>query len=511
MPLNKEWTLLNDPNSAKLIIVGTGFGGMAAAIRLLQEGEEDFIILERRDDVGGVWRDNQYPGCACDVESHLYSLSFAPNPDWSDSFSGQAEIYDYLKKTARQFGLMKYIRFQHEVKRMDWNDANGEWVVQTNKGEFRARLVVGAFGALSDPAIPHLKGIEKFKGETFHSAVWPKEFNPKGRRVAVVGTGASAIQFIPAIQPDVAQLHVFQRTPAWVIPRMDGPISHTKKKLYQRFPLLRKATRLKIYLKREFMVLGFRYPKNMKLVKKVALKNLHDAIKDSELREKLTPSYEIGCKRILLSNIYYPALAQPNVTVNTNGIAEVTEDGVIDSRGGRAEVDTIIFGTGFQVTDLPFSHHIYGREGRSMSKEWAGSPKAYMGTTVAGFPNLFLLQGPNTGLGHSSVILMMEAQVNHMIKVLNHMKKNSLEIIEPSQEAQQRFVMETDNSMKGTVWTSGRCASWYLDSTGRNSTLWPGYTFTFRRLVAKLKTDDYVGRSVTAVDKTEEPGLRIIR
>ncbi|WP_462413570.1 flavin-containing monooxygenase [Neobacillus sp. Marseille-QA0830] len=485
-------------SQAKVIIIGSGFAGIAAAVRLLQEGEQDFLILERGNEVGGVWRDNQYPGCACDVESHLYSLSFAPNPAWSRNFSQQREIFAYLKDVARKFELKEHIRFQHEVRRMDWDHTNGEWIIQTTGGNFQALLVVGAFGALSDPAIPHLKGMETFKGETFHSATWPKDFDPKSKRVAVVGTGASAIQFIPEIQPDVAYMHVFQRTPAWVIPRMDGPISESKQKLYSRFPLLQKSTRLKIFLKRELLLLGFRNPKNMKVVEKMALKNIHDAIKDPVLREKLTPNYRIGCKRILLSNTYYPALAQDNVSVNTAAIAEVTEDGIIDSNGTKAEVDTIIFGTGFQVTDLPFAHHIYGRKGHSLAKEWEGSPKAYMGTTVAGFPNLFLLQGPNTGLGHTSVILMIEAQVNHMMKVIHHMNQNKLDIMEPTPAAQQRFVEQSEKSMKGTVWTAGGCASWYLDSTGRNSTLWPSYVYSYQRLAAKFKAKDYMGRRLSA-------------
>lgn len=502
-------------NKTKVIIIGTGFAGIAAAARLMQEGEKDLIILERGNDVGGVWRDNQYPGCACDVESHLYSLSFAPNPNWTRSFSPQSEIYDYLKWCAKKFGLMDLIRFQHEVKRMDWDDTSGEWVLQTSKGLFKARFVVGAFGALSDPAIPKLKGIEKFQGETFHSASWPKDFDIKGRRVAVVGTGASAIQFIPEIQPEVKALHVFQRTPAWVIPRMDGPISPAKQSIYARFPLLQKAARLKIYLQRELLLIGFRNPKRMKVVKNMALKNMYNTIQDPILREKLTPNYTIGCKRIMLSNTYYPALAQSNVHVNTDGIAEVTEDAVIDFKGEKAEVDTIIFGTGFQVTDLPLSHHVYGREGHSLAKEWDGSPKAYMGTTVAGFPNLFILQGPNTGLGHSSVILMMEAQVNHIISVLKHMNKNKLDSIEPTREAQQRFVEDTEKSMEGTVWTSGGCASWYLDKTGRNSTLWPSYTFTFRRKLSKFHAKDFTSRRISPVigesmKKQEPPNSQVL-
>lgn len=498
-------------NRAKVVIIGLGFAGIAAAIRLKQEGENDFIILERGHDVGGVWRDNHYPGCACDVESHLYSLSFAPNPNWSRRFSPQSEIYAYLQDCAKRFGLLKHVRFHHEVKRMDWQEESGQWLIQTNNGEFESRITVGAFGALSDPSIPNLKGIDKFKGEAFHSAAWPKDFNPKGKRVAVVGTGASAIQFIPAIQPDVDSMHVFQRTPAWVMPRPDSEIRPAMQKLYRKMPMLQRAARFKIYVQRESFVLGFRNPKIMKKVKSLALHHMRKAVKDPILREKLTPDYTICCKRILLSNTYYPALAEPNVDVVTTGIAEITEDSVVDVKGHKVEVDTIIFGTGFKVTDLPFAHYIFGKDGRSMADVWNGSPEAYAGTTVSGYPNLFILQGPNTGLGHSSVIFMVEAQIDHMIKVLKHMHKEQIDIIEPHLSAQKNFVKETEESMQGTVWTAGGCDSWYLDRTGRNSTLWPGYTFSFRKLVAKLKRQDYEGRRAAVSANEAAPFLRQVK
>ncbi len=476
----------------KIVIVGAGFAGLAAAIRLKQEGEHDFIILERGSQVGGVWRDHHYPGCACDVESHLYSFSFAPNPKWRNKFGRQGEILTYLNEVTSAYDIKDQICFFHEVRRMDWIDSKSKWRIQTNQVEFQASFVIGAFGALSEPAIPSIKGIERFQGEKFHSAHWHKTYTSKGKRVAVIGTGASAIQFIPEIQPEAQQLIVFQRTAPWVVPRLDGPIRESTQALYQRFPFLQKLARLKVYLLREIRVMGFRHPRMMKKAEQIALEHLNTAVQEPELRKKLTPTYRMGCKRILLSNTYYPALANPNVQVNTNRIQEVTEDGVIDSSGQKVEVDTIIFGTGFQVTEMLFARSIYGRNGTSLSEEWKGSPKAYMGTTVVGFPNLFLLQGPNTGLGHTSVILMMEAQVEHLIKTIRYMKKKTLKTIEPSEKAQQRFIDETDESMKGTVWTAGGCSSWYLDQTGRNSTLWPGYTFSFRKKATQWNVGDYV-------------------
>lgn len=479
-------------HKTKLIIIGSGFSGIAAGARIKQEGEDDFIILERSGDVGGVWRDNRYPGCACDVESHLYSFSFAPNPEWSRKFSPQPEILDYLKKCMKDFGLIKHIRFHHEVLRLDWDEAHSEWRIRTNNGEFSAQFVIGAFGALSNPSIPRLNGIESFKGEVFHSADWPVTFNPKGRRIAVIGTGASAIQFIPHLQPHARFLHVFQRTPAWVIPRLDGTISRKRRKLYKQFPLLQKMARLEIYLKREALVLGFRHPKWLKIVEKIAVKHINNAIKNPALLEKLTPRYKIGCKRILLSNTYYPTLSQPNVDVNVHGVSEMTEDAVIDTRGNKVPVDAVIFGTGFQVTELPMAKNIFGRNGHSLLEKWKGSPKAFMGTTIAGFPNFFVLQGPNTGLGHSSVILMIEAQVEHILKALKHVEQNKLTSIEPSIVSQHRFVALTDKLMQGTVWNTGGCHSWYIDETGRNSTLWPGFTFSFKKKAAWWNKKNYI-------------------
>ncbi|UYZ23916.1 flavin-containing monooxygenase [Mesobacillus jeotgali] len=485
-------------NKARIIIIGSGFAGIAAAVRLKQAGENDFIILERGEDVGGVWRDNRYPGCACDVESHLYSLSFAPNPNWSHKFSSQPEIYAYLQDCAKKFDLISHVRFRHEVKRMEWNEDTCEWYVATSQGDFNAQMVVGAFGALSNPAIPKLKGLDTFAGEAFHSSNWPKNFEPKGKRIAVIGTGASAIQFIPALQPEVDYMTVFQRTPAWVVGRPDQKISPTKQKLYSKFPLLQKATRLGIYIRRELLGIAFRNPKYMKIVAKAALSNMYRSIKDPVLREKLTPDYIIGCKRILQSNVYYPAMAAPNVNVVTSEVVEVTEDSIIAADGTEAKVDSIIFGTGFQITDIPFARYIFGKNGQRLADVWAGSPKAYLGTTVSGFPNLFIMQGPNTGLGHTSVIYMIEAQIKQMMGVLKHMQKNQLDIIEPSMDAQKGFVENTEKSMKGTVWTSGGCKSWYLDHTGRNSTLWPGSTYSFRRLASRVITGNYVGDQASA-------------
>jgi cation diffusion facilitator CzcD-associated flavoprotein CzcO len=478
--------------SARVAIIGSGFGGLGAAIRLKQEGFEDFVILERASDVGGTWRDNTYPGCACDVESHLYSFSFAPNPEWTHSFSPQPEIWAYLKRCARDFGLLPHIRFQHEVREAVWEEDAQQWRIETSQGSFTASVLVMAAGALSEPRLPQLPGLENFQGKVFHSARWEHDYDLTERRVAVVGTGASAIQFVPEIQPHVSKLHIFQRTPPWIVPRRDRRLSERERRLFRRFPAAQRAVRASIYLFRELFLLGFRHLWLAGQIEKLARRHLERQVTDPTLRAKLLPDYAIGCKRILISNNYFPSLMRSNVEVITEGIAEVRASSIVDRSGVEREVDAIIFGTGFRVTDPPLAAHIRGREGRTLAEVWAGSPQAHAGTTVAGFPNLFILLGPNTGLGHNSVVYMIEAQIEHLMAALKYMWRRGACAIEPRPEAQSAFVAEVQKRMEGTVWIAGGCASWYLDSTGRNSTIWPDFTWRFRRRVARLNRDEYV-------------------
>lgn len=475
-----------------IAIIGSGFGGLGTAMRLKQEGIEDFVILERAGDVGGVWRDNTYPGCACDVESHLYSFSFAPNPEWSHSFSRQSEIWDYLRRCAKDYGVLPHLRFGHEVREAAWEQHAQRWRLETSQGIFMASVLVAAAGSLSDPAMPKLRGSENFKGKVFHSARWDHEFDLKGRRIAVIGTGASAIQFVPAIQPLVGTLHVFQRTAPWIMPRRDRPLAERERQRFRRYPLAQRAARAAIYSLREILGFAFRHPWAIRFLERVALRHLKRDVADPALRAKLTPTYTIGCKRILISNDYLPALTQPNVELVTDGIAEVREHSIVTTDGTERQVDAIIFGTGFHVTDLPFARHIRGRDGRTLSETWAGSPKAHVGTTVAGFPNLFLLQGPNTGLGHTSVIYMLEAQIEHVLSAVRYMRRRRVAAIEPRPEVQQSYVADIDQRLAGTVWNSGGCLSWYLDANGRNSTIWPRDTWRFRRRVARLRPHEYL-------------------
>jgi len=475
-----------------IAIIGSGFGGLGTAIRLKQQGITDFVILERAGEVGGVWRDNSYPGCACDVESHLYSFSFAPNPDWSHSFSRQPEIWDYLRRCATDYGLLPQLRFNHEVREAVWESDAQRWRIETSVGTYTASVLVAAAGSLSDPAMPQLQGLENFRGKMFHSARWDHDFDLTGRRVAVIGTGASAVQFVPAIQPQVRKLHIFQRTAPWLVPRRDRPLAERERERFRRYPLTQRILRAGIYSLREIFGFAFRHPWAMRYFERMARRHLEAAVTDPLLRAKLTPDYTIGCKRILISNDYFPALTQPNVELVTDRIIEVRENSIVSQDGTERFADAIIFGTGFQVTNLPFARHIHGRDGRTLSEVWAGSPKAHVGTTVAGFPNLFLLQGPNTGLGHTSVILMLEAQIEHVLSAVSFMRRNNVAAMEPRPEAQTAYIADIDQRMQRTVWNSGGCMSWYLDVNGRNSTLWPRTTWRFRRRVSRLAPSEYL-------------------
>ncbi len=477
--------------AVRVAIVGSGFSGLGAAARLKRGGVDDFIILERAADVGGTWRDNTYPGCACDVESHLYSLSFAPEPGWTHRFSRQPEIWRYLQRCAREFDLVPHIRFDHEVRRAEWDGAARRWQIETTHGRFAAQILVLATGPLSAPSIPPLAGLDRFRGRAFHSAQWDHSCDLAGRRVAVVGTGASAIQFVPEIQKAVGRLYVFQRTAPWVIPRPDAPIAEWRRRLYAGLPLLQRAVRLLVYAYREVWIVLFRHPALMTQMQRAAVRFLERSVPDPALRAKLTPDYTMGCKRIMLSNDYYPALVRPNVEVITDPIVEVREHSIVAGDGVERDVDAIIFGTGFRVTDPPIAGEIVGRDGRSLRDAWAGSPKAHVGTTVVGFPNLFVLLGPNSGLGHNSVVYMSEAQTEHLVGAIRFMDRRGLDAIEPTDAAQRAFVADVDRRMRGTVWLAGGCASWYLDRTGRNSTLWPGTSWSYYRRASAFDARDY--------------------
>ena len=473
-------------------IVGNGFSGLGTAIRLRQAGVDDFLVFERHADVGGTWRDNSYPGCACDVPSHLYSFSFAPNPAWSRSFSAQPEIHAYLQHVSARYGIDALTRNDHEVLDATWEDADQRWRVTTTQGVWTADVLVLGSGALSDPSFPDVPGLSDFAGEVFHSATWRHDLDLTSRRVAVIGTGASAIQFVPEIAPLVGHMAVFQRTPPWILPRRDRAITGVEKALFRWFPPAQRLVREAIYWARESFVIGFKSPRRMAAVGRLAERHMRHQVSDPELREKITPTYSPGCKRLLLSNTYLPALDRDNVEVVTDRIERVTAGGVVTDDGRTHEVDTIIAGTGFSISDLPISHRVHGVGGKSLADHWGGTMFAHNGTMVDGFPNVFVLLGPNTGLGHNSVIFMIESQINLLMDALRYRREHGVATIEPTRAAQDAFVEEMQRKTAGTVWVDGGCSSWYLDAEGRNSALWPTFTMPFRRRLRRFRPEEYV-------------------
>ncbi len=493
------------PSHVRVAIVGAGFGGLGMAIKLKQAGIDDFAVLERDSDIGGTWWANTYPGCQCDIPSHLYSYSFAPNPEWSRTYAPQPEIQRYIRDVAERFEVVGHVRLGCEVRRADWDDEAGLWRLDTSRGPLTADVVVAAPGPLAEPSVPAVPGLDSFEGEVFHTARWNHDHDLKGRRVAVIGTGASAIQAVPRIQPEVERLTVFQRTPPWVLPHRDRPISGLERRLYRRFPALQRAVRAAVYWSRELIVPGLVHrPQLMRgLPERIARRHLAQQVPDPELRAKLTPGYTIGCKRILPSNDWYPALGEPNVDVVFGGLSEVRPNGVVTPDGELLEVDTIVFATGFHVTDMPLAQLIRGRDGVVLSDVWQGSPQAYRGTAAAGFPNMFWLMGPNTGLGHNSIVFMIEAQLAYVMDALRTMEGRGAGRLEVRKEVQDAYNARLQARMPRTVWNSGGCASWYIDSNGRNSTVWPDFTWRFWRenqrfdaasydLTAKRSTRDAV-------------------
>jgi len=479
----------------RVAVVGAGFGGIGTAIRLKQRGYDDFVVFDRGDEVGGTWRDNTYPGCTCDVPSHLYSLSLALNPDWTRSFSSQQEIWDYLRRCVDEFAIRPHLRLRHEVYGASWDDAATGWLLDTSGGSYRAHVLVAAGGPLSEPAVPDLPCLDTFAGEVFHSARWKHDHDLTGRRVAVIGTGASAVQFVPHVAAAAERLYVFQRTAPWVLPRPDRPISRPERLLYRTAPGAQRLVRDALYWGREASASAFLRPALMRFGQGIARRQLRRSIADPALRAALTPNYTMGCKRIVLSNDYYPTLVRPNVEVVTDRIERVRPDGVVTADGTVRSVDTLIFGTGFRVTDMAMAHSIRGRGGRSLAEAWRGSMRAYRGVTVAGFPNLFLLLGPNTGLGHSSVVFMIECQIRYLLGLLTHLDRAGVSAVEPTPQAQAAYVADIDRRMRRTVWIRGGCRSWYLDSTGRNSTLWPSYTWSYWLRMRRF--DPHAYRAVT--------------
>lgn len=480
--------------AVSVLIIGSGFSGLGLGVRLKQAGIEDFEILERAGSVGGTWRDNRYPGCACDVQSHLYSFSFEQNPDWTRMYAQQPEIERYLQGVAGKYELLRHVRFDANVVGARYDEAAALWRVETEDGrKFSGRVLVSGMGALSNPSIPKISGLAEFGGKLFHSAQWDHDYDLSGKRVAVIGTGASAIQFVPQIVPKVAHLDLFQRTPPWIMPKPDRAIGARERKLFHLLPFTQKLMRAGLYTMLETRVLGFVVnPKLMTFVQRIAKAHIKRQVPDRALRAKLTPNYTIGCKRVLISNDYYPSLTQPHVDVVTDEVREIRGNAVITADGTSREVDAIILGTGFTVQDPIPRGAIFGRGGRDLWDCWnEQGVEAYLGANVHGFPNFFMLMGPNTGLGHTSQVYMIESQIAYVMDCIRQMRASNLRSIDVRADVQQRFNEKVQGSVNAAIWNQGGCKSWYLDARGRNTTIWPGFTFVFRNKTRRFDISKY--------------------
>ena len=485
---------MTEPASETLavLIVGAGFSGLAMAIRCRQAGIGPLRVIEKADGIGGTWHDNTYPGAACDIPSHLYSLSFAPKADWSRMYAPQPEILAYLRDTAERNGLMPLIQLGTTFTGATWDAERALWHVETDRGRITARAIVAGMGGLHHPAFPDIPGRDAFAGPAFHTAAWDHSAALAGKRVGVIGTGASAIQVVPELAAVASHLTLFQRTPPWIMPKNDHAIAERARDRYRRLPLSRRLERARLFWLHEVRaLLGFtKVSKLTGQAESLARHHLAKAVPDKALRAKLTPNYRFGCKRVLISDDYYPALQRPNVTLETDGIARITETGVTTESGRHHELDVIVYATGFDVAATFARMHLVGRDGRSLTEAWAGGVGAYQGITVAGFPNFFMLLGPNTGLGHNSVVSMIEIQVQHVLDCLKVLGRGT-KTVEVRPEAQARFVDRLQSRMADSIWQAGGCRSWYLDATGRNTTLWPDSVMAYRRSARRARLGDY--------------------
>ncbi|SES37935.1 flavin-containing monooxygenase [Actinokineospora terrae] len=477
-----------------VVVIGTGFSGMGMAIQLRKEGRDDFVVLEKAADFGGTWRDNTYPGCACDIQSHMYSFSFEQKPDWTRSYAPQPEIWQYLRDVAAKWDLARNTRFGVEVTGARWDSGANRWHVETSGGDtYVTRFLVAGIGALHLPAIPRLPGIETFEGAAFHSAQWDHDYDLTGKRVAVIGTGASAVQFVPRIAPQVAELTLFQRTAPWVMPKPDHGMPAWSQALFAKVPGAQRAYRHLLYWINEVRAVGFNGHQGvLKLASKLAAHNITRSVRDPELVRKLTPDYVMGCKRVLISNDYYPTFNRSNVHLDTSGVAEVRAHSVVGKDGREHPVDAIIYGTGFHVTDSFDYLRITGRDGVDLAGLWRERGiNTHLGMSVAGFPNLFFLLGPNTGLGHNSVVFMIESQIRYVAEALRLADRDGAEALQVRVAAQESFNTEVQRKLADGVWTRGGCTSWYLDSQGVNRTIWPGFTWRYWLRTRRVDPSDF--------------------
>ncbi len=474
-----------------VVIVGAGFAGIGMAIRLKQRGFRNFVLLERANEVGGTWRDNAYPGCACDIPSMLYSFSFEPHAGWTRTYPAREEIWAYLRRCVERYGLGPHLRLGTELVEAAYDQEEALWRVRTSDGAtIEARALVWATGFLNRANVPDLDGLASFGGTVVHSSAWDTSLDLRGTDVAVIGTGASAIQIVPAIAPLARRVTLFQRTPAWVMPRRDAPVSPLRRALRRSVPGLAWLERQWIYWQLEARAVGFTVePRMLQAMEAIARRHLARGVAAPALRDKLVPSYRMGCKRILLSDDYYPSLDRDNVDVVTEPIREVRERAVVTADGIEHPAGVVVLATGFRATEPP-PVRIAGRGGVTLADAWRDGMEAYLGTSVAGFPNLFLLIGPNTGLGHNSMVLMMEAQYRYVLSALALLRRRRLRALDVRADVQARYNARLQARLARTVWSTG-CASWYLDRRGKNTTLWPGFTFAFRAQTRRVRSERY--------------------
>lgn len=472
-------------------IIGSGFGALAVAIELRRAGHTDLRLWERADSIGGVWRDNTYPGAACDVPSPLYSLSYEPNPDWSYRYAHQPEILAYIRSTAAKYGIAPLVQLRHEVIAARYDEAAASWTVRfADDTEQTVDMLVSAVGQLSQPVLPPIPGAETFSGMAFHSARWDHDVDLAGKKVAVVGTGASAIQFIPHLAAQVAELTVFQRTPAYILPKPDQAYGRRYRTGLRHVPGLLRGERA------TFWGLGEQFSRGLddgtvagKAIKSVALKHLAAKIKDPELRTQLTPDYPVGCKRILFANTYYPAMAQSHVSLVTDAIAHITPTGVITADGTAHDVDVLIYATGFDAQEFLESIDITGVGGQKLATQWSDGARAYLGIYVPHFPNLFLSYGPNTNLGGGSIIYMLEAQARHMRQTIDRLRVRGHRAVEVTEAAEESYDQEVQKRLGRSVWA--QCNSWYRHASGRITSNWPGSTHPYAKRTRTLEPEAF--------------------
>jgi cation diffusion facilitator CzcD-associated flavoprotein CzcO len=472
-------------------VVGGGFGGVGAAVMLERAGYRNVTVFEKAERVGGVWHHNTYPGAACDIPSHLYEFSFAPNPRWSRRYAPQAEIQAYVEDVARRHGVTERIRTGTRVDGASWDESRRKWLLETSAGAHEADVLLTACGQLSVPTVPPLPGLDSFAGPSFHTARWRHDVDLTGRRVAVIGSGCSAIQVVPAIQPTVGQVDVYQRSPGWTFPKMDFEYSERAKSLFERFPILQRADRASVFYFQELGAAGMtKYRWMMPAFRRVAKRQIDKAISDPELRRKVTPTDEIGCKRIMLTDEWYPTLTKPNVGLIADRVAAITPAGIRSADGVERAYDAIVLATGFATHGFVAPMEITGAGGRSLTEAWADVPRAYLGLSVPDFPNMFLIYGPNTNGGTGSVISTIEAGTNHVIAALDELERADAQRIEVTREAADRFDRDLREALAGTVWHTG-CTNWYVDANGNDPNQWPWLWTTYRRRTQQLEAGAY--------------------